>query len=137
MPAIVYPQLNQDERDMIDAGRDPHTGGQLPAVTEAPSYAQTDVPMSEAPAVALGFALGYAVARPQSADSFGPFCAVVEALAQRFQQRSNSSIPISEWAVLVSLLPPDLVRRVELLYGMQRGQRWARTGERHPKSGKS
>lgn len=109
-------------------------GDNLPVVPDVPpTYAQTAVPLSEAPSIALGYALGYAVARPQNAADFGPFCALVETLAQRFGPRPNSTIPISEWAVLVSLLPPDMVRRIELLYGMQRGQRWAQTGERHPK----
>lgn len=124
VPAIVYPQPTAEEL----AARN------LPAVPEVPpTYAQSQVPLSEAPSIALGFALGYAVARPQNAADFGPFCALVETLAQRFGARPNSSIPISEWAVLVSLLPPDMTKRIELLYGMQRGQRWAQTGQRHPK----
>lgn len=96
----------------------------LPARFDA---GDTTVPMSDAPLVALAFALGYAVARPQSADMFGPFLAVCEELMAR---RPDPAM-VSEWTRLLSLLPPTMARNLSLLYEVQRGQRWNRTGSRH------
>ena len=46
-------------------------------------FGPANIPLSEAPTVALAFALGAAVSTPQRADRFGPFCAMVEELAAR------------------------------------------------------
>jgi len=86
-----------------------------------------ETPLSQAPTVALAFALGYACARPIDADTFGPFCAMVEELMAR---RSRPYSP-SQWTHLLATLPPEVARRIELLYQAQRGQRWANTGHRH------
>ncbi|QHB37372.1 hypothetical protein I5G58_gp070 [Mycobacterium phage BirdsNest] len=102
----------------------------LPAQARADARFGDDdrnVPLSQAPIVALAFALGYATARPQSANTFGPFCAMVEELMGRGTPQE------SEWTRLMRLLPMPLARSLGLLYQVQRGQRWARTGERHPK----
>lgn len=94
---------------------------------------QQSVPLSEAPTAALAFALGYAVARPQHAAAFAPFCALVEELTARHVARPDSAIPTNELDRLMSLLPAPLARSIGMLYQAQRGQRWARTGDRHPK----
>lgn len=102
--------------------------------------ADRNVPLAQAPTAALAFALGYAVARPQSANAFGPFCAMVEELMGRTVDTGYlGGVPqrdTSEWAQLLALLPRPLARSITLLYEAQRGQRWARTGQRHPGSGK-
>lgn len=85
------------------------------------------VPLSAAPTAALAFALGYAVARPIDANTFGPFCAMVEEL----MARRTDPATVSEWTRLMATLPPEVARRIEMLYQAQRGQRWARTGRRH------
>ncbi|QWY84406.1 hypothetical protein SEA_KNOCKER_64 [Mycobacterium phage Knocker] len=90
-----------------------------------------DVPLSAAPTAALAFALGYAIARPIEANTFGPFCAMVEELEHRPAGVLMDGTTLNEWTRLLSLLPPDVARRVVLLYQAQRGQRWARTGHRH------
>ena len=91
---------------------------------------QEQTPMADAPTVALAFALGYAVARPQSADMFGPFLAVCEELMSRTTP-GDGVISSSEWSDLMGLLPPAVARNIGMLYQAQRGQRWARTGQRH------
>lgn len=101
---------------------------------------QHDVPLDAAPSTALAFALGYAVARPQNADAFGPFCAMVEQLQARPAVGPHGEdYPLdltNAWVQLMGLLPAPLARQIDMLYQAQRGQRWARTGQRHPKSGK-
>lgn len=92
---------------------------------------QQQTPLADAPTAALAFALGYAVARPQSADTFGPFCAMCEELMNRPVARTGSAIPTTEWARLMDLLPPPVARNIAMLYQAQRGQRWAATGKRH------
>ena len=108
----------------------------LPAHAEAtfgaPGDAAAQTPLTQAPTVALAFALGYACARPQNANSFGPFCALVEVLMRRPLDPEVGLEP-SEWQALMRLLPREQARAITLLYEVQRGQRWARTGERHPK----
>ena len=116
------------------------TPDNLPARTA--DFAATGTPMSQTATSALAFALGYTCARPQSADAFGPFCAVVEALMAR---RSDVPTPgpiggydqRTEFGVIMGLLPTDLARSVAMLYQVQRGQRWARTGQYRSPSGNS
>ncbi|URC18172.1 hypothetical protein SEA_ZENTENO07_71 [Mycobacterium phage Zenteno07] len=98
-----------------------------------PSDRAAQTPLAEAPTVALAFALGYACARPQNANSFGPFCAVVEELMARPAVEGDTALAGGQWGALMRLLPPAQARAITLLYEVQRGQRWARTGERHPK----
>lgn len=111
----------------------------LPART---GFGPSDTPLSEAPTAALAFALGYAVARPQHAEAFGPFCAMVEELMAR-DSGSGDPGPVGRYderkvfGVLMNLLPPDLSRAVAMLYQVQRGQRWHRTGQYRPPSGNS
>ena len=106
----------------------------LPATT--PSFGDRDTPLSEAPSGALAVALGYALARPQSADTFAPFCAVVEELMARPSGRSQPG-PLGryderfEFGVIMNALPDRMARAVAMLYQAQRGMRWARTGNRH------
>ncbi|QBI96424.1 hypothetical protein SEA_DONNY_66 [Mycobacterium phage Donny] len=107
----------------------------------APSGPAT--PLSETPTAALAFALGYACARPQSANHFGPFCALIEELSVRETGEAATDAqlgawnPASEIGRLLSLLPPDLSRAIVTLYQAQRGQRWHRTGQYRHGSGNS
>lgn len=111
----------------------------LPARAE---FGPSGVPLSDAPTAALAFALGYAVARPQHANQFGPFCAMVEELMAR-ESGSDDPGPIGRYdqrkvfGTLMNLLPTDLSRSIAMLYQVQRGQRWARTGQYRPPSGNS
>lgn len=95
------------------------------------------VPLSDAPTSALAFALGYAVARPVDANTFGPFCAMVEELMRRPSPGVTDPGPVggydmrTEFGRVMGLLPPDVSRRIAFLYQAQRGMRWARTGTRH------
>lgn len=116
------------------------THGHSPEPVNLPDrahFGDADIPLSAASTAALAFALGYAVARPVDANQFGPFCAMVEELQRRPVTRPDSRLPTTEMDQLMTLLPPDLSRRIAMLYQAQRGQRWAQTGQRHPKSGKS
>jgi len=98
-----------------------------------------DVPLSQTPTAALAFALGYAVARPQSADAFGPFCAMVEELMRRpavtadgwegYQDGPEGVERGNAFGQLMGLLPEPQARAIVMLYQAQRGQRWARTGQ--------
>ncbi|QFP94682.1 hypothetical protein I5G59_gp62 [Mycobacterium phage LilMcDreamy] len=104
----------------------------LPA-TRTDGFGPHDTPLSEAPTAALAFALGYAAARPQSANDFGPFCAMVEELMARPTGRPAGPLggwdQRSEFGIVMSLLPAHLSRAIVMLYQAQRGQRWARTGQ--------
>lgn len=108
----------------------------LPAPAPA-TFGTTDVPLSAAPTSVLAFALGAAVTRPVDADQFGPFCAMVEELMNRRAPGVTDPGPLggydrrTEFGNLMGLLPPDMARRIAMLYQVQRGQRWARTGTRH------
>ena len=101
------------------------------------------MPLSEAPTDAIAFALGYAAARPQSADTFGPFCAMVEELQARRMIRVTHDDVIrggvhpNAYEALLHLLPPELSGAIRTLYMAQRGQRWSRTGEYRRGSGNS
>jgi hypothetical protein len=94
----------------------------------------SSMPLSATPTAALAFALGYAVARPQSADAFGPFCAMVEELMRR-ESGTDDRGPVGGWdrttifGMLMSLLPEPQARAIVMLYQAQRGQRWHRTGQ--------
>lgn len=96
-----------------------------------PSFGAAGIPLSEAPTAALAFALGYAVARPVDANAYAPFLAMCEELMARPAVVGDHAVGGGQWAVLMALLPPDVARRIEMLYQAQRGQRWARTGSRH------
>lgn len=108
----------------------------LPAVRTG--FGPADTPLSAAPTAALAFALGAAVSRPQSANTYGPFCAMVEELMRRpvVVQTGDDVVRGSAHATnvfdhLLSLLPPEVARSIAMLYQMQRGQRWNATGTRH------
>ncbi|AGT12963.1 hypothetical protein KAYACHO_59 [Mycobacterium phage KayaCho] len=94
------------------------------------------IPLSQAPTAALAFALGYAAARPVSANQFGPFCALVEELSVRATDAEVTPGSLGQWdprtelGQLLATLPPDMARQITLLYQAQRGQRWAATGRR-------
>ncbi len=103
----------------------------LPAAPrEFGTLGQQSTPMAEAPSTALAFALGYACARPQHANTFGPFLAMCEELMTRPANAELGLAP-TEWDQLMGLLPPPLARNIAMLYQTQRGMRWARTGTRH------
>lgn len=109
----------------------------LPAPS-APSFkGSADIPLSQAPTAALVFALGAAVASPQKANRFGPFCAMVEELSRRtvpgvqaeaVQSALGAWDSSTELGALVAVLPPELASQVSVLYSTMRGQRWAATG---------
>ena len=104
----------------------------------APSFkGSADIPLSQAPTAALVFALGAAVASPQKANRFGPFCAMVEELSRR--NIPGAVVPdahtlygdwdrSTELGALMAVLPPELASQVSMLYSTMRGQRWAATG---------
>lgn len=85
-------------------------------VPQAPRFA-SGTPIYMTPTPALCFALGYVVTQRVSADHFGPFVAMCDELRRR-----------GAWDELMVTLPPEVGRAVSLLYQMQRGQQWARTG---------
>ena len=88
------------------------------------------VPLEAAPTVALAFALGYACARPQSANHFGPFVALCQELMARPGAGGDGIIRNSEWSDLLAVLPPAQANALSLLYRSQRGQAWAQTGRK-------
>ncbi|AHJ88359.1 hypothetical protein CG91_gp059 [Mycobacterium phage 39HC] len=107
----------------------------LPARAEF-TTGTASIPLSAAPTAALAFALGYAAARPVSANHFGPFCALVEELSVRSTDAELNPGDLGRWdprtelGQLLATLPPDMARQITLLYQAQRGQRWAATGHR-------
>jgi hypothetical protein len=119
----------------------------LPAAQPVPPFVgDANIPLNRTPAVALAFALGYAAARPQNANQFGPFCALLEELALRPCDDGdglNQTTPIGlgSWdtgtalGALMAAIPGRLASQISLLYQGQRGQRWARTGRRHGSGG--
>jgi hypothetical protein len=78
------------------------------------------------------------VSRPQSANTYGPFCAMVEELMRRpvVVQTGDDVVRGSAHATnvfdhLMGLLPASVASSIAMLYQVQRGQRWAATGHRH------
>lgn len=113
----------------------------VPVVPDFGAAAGPATPLSDTPTAALAFALGYACARPQSANHFGPFCALIEEMSRR--ETGEAPGPLGRWSPatelgrLLSLLPPDLASSISMLYQAQRGQRWHRTGQYRQGSGNS
>lgn len=106
----------------------------LPARPTFGTLGQEPTALSDAPTAALAFALGYAVARPQHANTFGPFCAMVEELMARPARVTAdgwAGTTASVWDQLMATLPAPVARNIGMLYQAQRGQRWAATGRRH------
>lgn len=99
------------------------------AVPDEPT-GPTGTPLRLTPTPALTFALGYVITQPVRAEEYGGICALVEELMGRMEIRSGSAIPVSSFGALMSILPPDVSRRIETLYQMQRAQRWRHTGRR-------
>lgn len=104
----------------------------LPPVIADAELAKIEAPeqtrLRNAPTAALAFALGYAVSRPVYAEQYGGFCALAEELMARPSGRSDGVIQFSEWTELMTTLPTDIARQIQVLYQLQRGQRWAHTG---------
>ncbi|AAQ12142.1 hypothetical protein PBI_ORION_66 [Mycobacterium phage Orion] len=107
----------------------------LPAPTGPRLRDPASTPLSEAPTVVLAFALGYAAARPQHANTFGPFCAMVEELMTRPSGATDPG-PLGGYdqrtvfGSIMATIPPETARQLAMLYQAQRGQRWASTGHR-------
>ena len=114
----------------------------LPAAQPVPPFVgDANIPLSRTPAVALAFALGYAAARPQNANQFGPFCAMLEELALRPGDDGDgltqtTPLGLGSWdtgtalGALMAALPGRLAGQINMLYTAHRGQRWAKTGRR-------
>ncbi|AZS07650.1 hypothetical protein SEA_DURGA_68 [Mycobacterium phage Durga] len=107
----------------------------LPAPADPRLRDPASTPLSEAPTVVLAFALGYAAARPQHANTFGPFCAMVEELMTRPSGATDPG-PLGGYdqrtvfGAIMATIPPETARQLAMLYQAQRGQRWASTGHR-------
>jgi hypothetical protein len=114
----------------------------LPA-TRSDNFGPTNLPLSQTPTEALAFVLGWASAQPVRAEAFGGYCAVVEELQRRrevHQTRDDvvrGGVHGDQLSALMSLLPPALARSIGMLYQVQRGQRWASTGQYRQGSGNS
>ncbi|AGT12799.1 hypothetical protein PHELEMICH_62 [Mycobacterium phage Phelemich] len=115
----------------------------VPVVPDFGAASGPATPLILTPTAALAFALGYACARPQSANHFGPFCALIEEMSRRETGETPTDAQLGQWSPasemgrLLSLLPPDLSRAIVTLYQAQRGQRWHRTGQYRQGSGNS
>lgn len=127
---------------MVDAACPNHGHDAIPSTRHVPvrasaGFGPANIPLSEAPTVALAFALGAAVSTPQRADRFGPFCAMVEELAARkvpgaeamaAQSIMGSWDTSTELGALLAVLPARMAVELNTLYSMMRGQRWKATG---------
>jgi hypothetical protein len=100
----------------------------LPALPPEPTIPGGDAPLRDTPTIALAYTLGWIAAKPVRPDQWGLVCSLVDELSQRWRERPGSSIPTTEFAVLMAALPRSQADGIQLLYSMQRGQRWAQTG---------